>query len=735
MNEHAPKPRSFLRRMLVRKLWRAFPELDAYSDEECIAFVKLARSRVLWRLMQLAVVGAVFAGTAVALLLAAGFITQLVQANAQWIPDAAFVALGIGGVIVVPATSITSAFLARDFLLRRRLRHILRDTGSCTMCGYSLVGLPIPDSLKVNCPECGYLCAVDVSLSVLERDDAGEAVGRRVVMQRPRYWTPERKRFWKRLSLGTVGAIIVLAGVPLATYEIWLRMQAAQARADMPTIEEATALIARHRPGLELVKHPVAFDLLLEVGTRMRTIERKVRAEGAHTPGTWYDFACIVPDPLPGQPGTDSTLTSEPVRQSTERLFAAHDDAELDALFADLRAAPRQVKDSRTPTPGLTAVHRPYLVQARQAAMMLAARARQAIMQRDTATAERCLATIRALHTHVCDQATLIDRLVAHSLEAVGRRCVNRWLASKPSAEELDAIERAWGRTENDFDALLSVDFEALAARAAIAEVFEDPGNVRFAPLSGFQQQTLVGGPAQTLGTVGTWAANRDAIERERLQLALRLALSVPERLAAVAQPYVVELEGAPLADLFLGWGLPGGDRHAWMDAAIEAQRCVTTLMLALERYRVKQGDYPAELSSLVPEFLAELPRDPTTGSALGFTLVDADTDPLGRNYLIYLFGRDGEDNHGREPYDFFGKHEGPLLREHPLEILIDLPFDSDVQVNIAAPILRDSRLPVPASSAPPAAPPPDGEIQTLETILPLQEPERPISPSSAPAR
>lgn len=50
-----------------------------------------------------------------------------------------------------------------------------------------------------------------------------------------------------------------------------------------------------------------------------------------------------------------------------------------------------------------------------------------------------------------------------------------------------------------------------------------------------------------------------------------------------------------------------------WIDAAVTA--------VALERYRRAHGSWPQTLNSLVPEFLAEVPRDPFDGASLRYAL------------------------------------------------------------------------------------------------------------------
>jgi hypothetical protein len=87
----------------------------------------------------------------------------------------------------------------------------------------------------------------------------------------------------------------------------------------------------------------------------------------------------------------------------------------------------------------------------------------------------------------------------------------------------------------------------------------------------------------------------------------------------------------------------------------IACETAGTRVMLAIETYKLEQGQYPPNLQALVPAVLDNLPADPFSATGLVYRLV-AD-DPLGRAYLLYSVSADGKDNDGRradKPYDAF---------------------------------------------------------------------------------
>ncbi len=75
--------------------------------------------------------------------------------------------------------------------------------------------------------------------------------------------------------------------------------------------------------------------------------------------------------------------------------------------------------------------------------------------------------------------------------------------------------------------------------------------------------------------------------------------------------------------------------------ARTEALRSMIVISLALRRYQIQSGAYPATLNSLVPKFLAAVPLDPADRKPMRYQVnVDG-------TYLLYSIGADGRDDHG----------------------------------------------------------------------------------------
>jgi len=146
-------------RLPIRKLYRAFPELDQFSNEQCERFVLRARQ------------AQGFGEWTIAAPIAAVMSTCMIMAILQYALNSAAQRVVIGAVgrsaaqEVYPATLVfiwvlvlaLSGLLARDGVLRHFLKRAIWkriDKIRCPKCRYSLLGQRVHDGL-VQCPECG----------------------------------------------------------------------------------------------------------------------------------------------------------------------------------------------------------------------------------------------------------------------------------------------------------------------------------------------------------------------------------------------------------------------------------------------------------------------------------------------------------------------------------------------------------------------------------------------------
>jgi hypothetical protein len=169
-------------RILSRKIWRAFPELDQFDDEICKMYVRRSTSlKNAWRgvLLMLIIIPVAVVLWGMFSWAVRVFNYGLQDQYAWYISDTTedvFVIMFLTGNVWFPAMCF---FLVRDRWLNRCIQKQLSGT-SCPPCGYSLVGLSVvehEDARCVVCPECGtytklntgHITEADINPSLLTK--------------------------------------------------------------------------------------------------------------------------------------------------------------------------------------------------------------------------------------------------------------------------------------------------------------------------------------------------------------------------------------------------------------------------------------------------------------------------------------------------------------------------------------------------------------------------------------
>src|ERR1043166_3932837 len=132
--------------------------------------------------------------------------------------------------------------------------------------------------------------------------------------------------------------------------------------------------------------------------------------------------------------------------------------------------------------------------------------------------------------------------------------------------------------------------------------------------------------------------AGIEAVRKARREQVLGPALKQLDQNSALLQ------QAHPRAGRWLGYSpfdIAGTQKFLARIAAMETQRRLLVTALALKRSRLRHGELPRELMSLVPEFVAQPCRDPMDGKQLRYRL-KADG-----SFLLYSVGENGEDNGG----------------------------------------------------------------------------------------
>ncbi|MCP3904632.1 MAG: hypothetical protein GY715_13480 [Planctomycetes bacterium] len=133
-------------RIPTSKIYRAFPELDHLSDEQCERLLVRTRNDELPQTFRLLVCVAV---GSVTLLMSFSLFMTFVRDDGS-LSDLVLL-------VAIPAVPAILTLFTRDVLLRRALRKAITsriDRVRCPRCRYILIGQRPVDE-HVTCPECG----------------------------------------------------------------------------------------------------------------------------------------------------------------------------------------------------------------------------------------------------------------------------------------------------------------------------------------------------------------------------------------------------------------------------------------------------------------------------------------------------------------------------------------------------------------------------------------------------
>jgi len=139
-------------RLPLLHVYRAFPALDAYSDQDCRQFVRLTLALHWQESVRVTLGCLVIAAMLMALGTMAGarLFVELMSSSVRT-PERRVMAFAVFGAMVGFGPVV--ALVLRDRWLRRKLGDRLRLC-ECLACGYSLVGLAVRGE-QLLCPECG----------------------------------------------------------------------------------------------------------------------------------------------------------------------------------------------------------------------------------------------------------------------------------------------------------------------------------------------------------------------------------------------------------------------------------------------------------------------------------------------------------------------------------------------------------------------------------------------------
>ena len=643
------------------KIYRAFEELDRFSDEQCARFLAAALrpGRRIARLTLSLLVGVALLGIAIPLMfILTEFPTRFVPKITDfWIwTFLFFVTTALVTVCVVAAT------LFRDLMLRRRLRRLINTRGSCTSCGYGLLGLLVSDANTVVCPECGHSSEVDPALGELAIGGDGKRVFQSSrAAETPVFWTPIRRLRLGRLFrvtgwLALSSVFLVLAGVA------WrLMVVSADAR-------RAKALL---NPDLVLVQHIASMRAAIGAG---KDVAFAVRPDDINAAEVIVrlgdDIDRLFANPFPpitfGAPqrGPQPPLLLSLLGQTFKAKQAYEDVNTQENQFNASKAFAETVM-RRLEETGLIArldeltsfrrvelgIFQPFgrfggfyselpgnpvwaIIRANKGRMRLAiatGRSEEAIR-----AFESGMALARFMRFGIGTPRDAWEQVMLDEI---------RPLLRITDDAGLRRITEAITRAADAPGIMDSLEARRLERKQFIYDHFSDDAATRWGVYSvsaaaGMPFDVSQWWKAKPLGRLDDNLLEID----ETIAIAKRLSAQLPYVRSATmdAMPprrgyYLLNPEWEH--DEYCGWRLRSNDVRL-------GRRSGALTMIALERYRLAYGVHPSRLDQLVPQFLESVPLDPWSGQPLRYRagLVPG-TEPAG--YILYSIGMDMKDDGG----------------------------------------------------------------------------------------
>ncbi len=635
------------------KVYRAFPELDRFSEEQCERFMGVLRTGLVRRVWRIAVqVAAALTATtlvyvavlgAVAGAEALGWNVHIPRSEPGWYTFCVLFLLATLG------TGAAAWLFTKDRLVRRQIRRVIRTRGSCAACGYVLAGLPVASSMAVKCPECAFEVMVDPALGEVVTDGAGAPrflPSPDIVPAFKRWLTPRRRKMLLRAGVGACVMLVVLAGLGWGGYEWFLRRQAAAARADRTGFAGLIEQIEKHQPAGTTPDSPDAWVALEAASKEMARIDIQVTREGGVEypadvrPENSFDFLCRS-DESSGK--SDEAAAKEAMNRDLARnLLDAYRRAGVFRILDDMTTRRRAARPLEDPGPGSSLMElQPRESRTpRRMSRMNAARMKLAIdaheLSEFTSALEVNLAMVRMLR-----QSPLIfDHAAAMSVEWATHKCIKDFLRRRPEVPWVDSIREAMQRQEGGITLVELVECDKLTTLDDAAWLFSDPRRVRggrFAP----EIKAMVELRRAPDNPLGSYFETRAAIVSHFQSLSEAVAAEPFER---ARSNYIQESE-LTMVNVLCG-SFPA------LIASLDRRTLETRgllVWLALEKFRGIHGTYPEALDVLVPSCLNDMPRDPYSGRAFCYRRVE---NGDGGSFLLYSVAADGIDNGGKPSND-----------------------------------------------------------------------------------
>lgn len=273
----------------------------------------------------------------------------------------------------------------------------------------------------------------------------------------------------------------------------------------------------------------------------------------------------------------------------------------------------------------------PHLGQLRRSARVLQL---QSILDHDRGdhdlAAQRCI-TILGVARSLDNEPLLISGLVNISIQALAYEQIEMLVSSgKLSDARLRELK----------DAIEPIDLDRIMLRAMVGERCSIHGYFENTELLStlFTSSTAIG----QMSIVGLRTSGLLDIDHSSALDLMQDYVAFTENPAWPTPPELEDIENrVPRICVVTRMVIPAITSCFRTSRQAEARRRATLIGIAVERFRQKYGNIPAQISDLAPEFLDAVPADPFDGQLFRYRIED-------NGVIIYSLGIDGVDHAGR---------------------------------------------------------------------------------------
>lgn len=323
----------------------------------------------------------------------------------------------------------------------------------------------------------------------------------------------------------------------------------------------------------------------------------------------------------------------------------------------------------------------PHLAKLKQVEILTAASAVAALHEGKFSEARTNLHNAMTLVRHYQVEPLTISHLVHISMAQIAIAATWEFLQSDRWTDgELAELQSDWQELEFFDSSEASFNMERALAIDFMQTVRKSYAQLMTATFSGTtgSPSGFFNDPAQTLKELyshyrywswrSTWSYEEELSSLEnseatlkaihRTELSGAFAPALKELDASIAQINKLHTNAARHF-MFVGQGgdeWRGTSLLKFADAEVGRRLLVTAI--ALKRYQLRHGNYPADLKALIPEFLRQVPIDLMDGQPLRYH-----RKPDGK-FLLYSVGEDGEDN-GGDAAEIAGSKSKGWLKGH----------------------------------------------------------------------